>query len=659
MQHRGGPGPDETRNILLAIVLSLAIFFGFEFFYNGPQREKMQAQERARVEAQAETQRQAAPALGQTGAEPDVTLAPATREETLAASAATRIAIDTPSVDGSIALTGARIDDLNLRGYRRTVEENSPEVTLLAPINSEYGHDAFFGWEVQTGSDVATLADASTAWTAAEGARLTPSTPVTLTRQAGPNLVIERVISIDEHYMFTITDTLRNTSGAPLTVRPFGVVRREGLPEGFRVNQIVHQGLVGVFGENSLEQVTFGNAQKHANDRIRGRKGPDERIQEAQAQGGWFGIVDHYWLAAIVPDQSERYSAYFDARRDDDEVAADFRTAYRGSWREAPAGSAITYTQRFFAGAKEYELLTDYERGRTEATRNEPAREIGQAIPRFDWAIDWGNFWFLTRPFFAMMHWFGGHLSGVFAFGFAILLSTIVVKVILFPLVYHSFKAMAKMRGLAPKMKEVQERYAADKQRQQQEIMRLYQTEKINPVSGCLPILFQIPVFFALYKVLTNTIEMRHAPFPGWVHDLSAPDPTSIFNLFGLLPAIGFDFHALPLIGLIPAVGLWAISYGISMWALQALSPPPTDPVQAQIFRLLPILFTFMFAAFPAGLVIYWTWSNTLSILQQYVIMRRQGVETQLDTWLKKRFRKDDDGGSGGGSNKREAAAAE
>jgi YidC/Oxa1 family membrane protein insertase len=652
MQQRGGPGPDETRNILLAIVLSLAIFFGFEFFYNGPQREKLQAEERARVEAQIQEQPNAA--QGQAGADASAPSAPATREQTLAASAAARIAIDTPSVDGSISLAGARFDDLNLRGYRRTVEENSPEVTLLAPINSEYGHDAFFGWEVQTGSDVATLADASTEWTAPAGARLTPSTPVTLTRQAGPNLTIERTISIDEHFMFTITDTVRNASGSPLTVRPFGVVRREGMPQDFRVNQIVHQGLVGVFGENALRQVTFGNAQKHANNRVRGRVGPDERIEEEQAQGGWFGLVDHYWLAAIVPDQSERYSAYFDARREDGEVNPDFRTAYRGAWREAPAGGAITYTQRFFAGAKEYELLNEYQNGHTQG-RGEEEREIGPPIPRFDDAIDWGNFWFLTRPFFALMHWFGDFLSGPFAFGFAILLSTIVVKAILFPLVYHSFKAMAKMRGLAPKMKEIQERYAADKQRQQQEIMRLYQTEKINPVSGCLPILLQIPVFFALYKVLTNTIEMRHAPFPGWVEDLSARDPTSIFNLFGLLP---FDPSQVPLIGAMLLIGVWPILYGISMWALQALSPPPTDPVQAQIFRLLPILFTFMFAAFPAGLVIYWTWSNTLSILQQYVIMRRQGVETQLDTWLKKRFGKDDDSG-GSGSNKREAAAAE
>jgi YidC/Oxa1 family membrane protein insertase len=495
---------------------------------------------------------------------------------------------------------------------------------LLAPMNTEFGHDAFFGWEVQTGQDVATLADASTEWTATEGARLTPTTPVTMTRQAGENLTIERTISIDQNFMFTITDVVRNESGAPVSVRPFGVVRRQGMPEDYRQNQIVHQGLIGAFGpENHLQQANFSNAQKHARDKDRGRRGADERIRELQGEGGWFGIVDHYWLTAIVPDQGERISAYFDSRPENNTI--DYRTAYRGQWREAPAGGAITYTQRLFAGAKVYETLREYEAG----------GEIGQAIPRFDDAIDWGNFWFLTRPFFALMHWFGQNIPGVFSFGIAILLSTIVVKMILFPLVYHSFKAMAKMRGLQPKMKELQEKYAADKQRQQQELLRLYQTEKINPVSGCLPILLQIPVFFALYKVLTNTIEMRHAPFYGWIEDLSARDPTSLFNLFGLLP---YDPGQVPLIGSVLLIGAWPIMYGISMWALQALSPPPTDPTQAQIFRLLPILFTFMFAAFPAGLVIYWTWSNTLSILQQYVIMRRQGVETQLDTFLKKRF---------------------
>jgi YidC/Oxa1 family membrane protein insertase len=519
-------------------------------------------------------------------------------------------------------LLGARIDDLNLRQYRETIDPESPEVTLLSPINTEFGHDAFFGWEMQANETTSTLSDSRSQWLAQEGARLTPETPVTLTFDAGGGRTIERRISIDDHFMFTITDVVRNAGPAPVQVRPFGTVRREGMPEHFRNNAIVHQGLIGAFGpNNSLHQVRFQDANKHAQNRVRGRVGEDERIEDRQGTGGWFGITEHYWLTAIVPDQNERVSAYFDSRQEDG--ANDYRAAYRGQWREVPAGGQITYTQRLFAGAKRYELLNDYEEG---------GEARGAAIPRFDDAIDWGNFLFLTRPFFAMLHFFGQMFAEwgiVFNFGLAILASTIVVKILLFPLVYHSFKAMAKMRGLQPKMKEVQERYAADKQRQQQEILKLYQTEKINPVSGCLPILLQIPVFYALYKTLTVTIEMRHEPFIGWINDLSAPDPTSLFNLFGLLP---YDVPAFLMIG------LWPIFYGISMWALQALSPPPTDPVQAQIFRFLPVLFTVMFAAFPAGLVIYWTWSNSLSILQQYIIMRRQGVETQLDKFIAKRF---------------------
>jgi YidC/Oxa1 family membrane protein insertase len=636
MQNSGGPGPDETRNVLIAIILSVAIFFGFEFFYNAPHRAHLQAQEQARVETQTEQASQST--VGGVAGETNAPAAPATREAAIAASAAARIPIETPAVDGSIALVGGRFDDLNLRTYHRAIDRGSPEVTLFAPMNTEFAHDAFFGWEVQSGSDVATLADASTQWIAPAGARLTPSTPVTLTRQAGPNLTIERTIAVDQNFMFTITDTVRNTSGAPVTVRPFGVVRREGLPQDYRPSPIVHQGLIGVFGERRLRQANFRTADKHAQDRVRGRVGAEQRIEEEQAQGGWFGVTDHYWLAAIVPDQSEHYSAYFDARQDDG--AKDYRTAYRGAWREAPAGGSISYTQHLFAGAKRFELLADYQRALN--------------IPRFDDAIDWGNFWFLTRPYFALMHWFSRQMHGAFAFGIAILLTTIVIKLLTFPLIYQSQKSMAKMRGLAPKMKEIQDRYAADKQRQQQEIMRLYQTEKINPVAGCFPMLLTIPITWALYKVLTNTIEMRHAPFFGWIHDLSSRDPTSLFNLFGLLP---YDPSTLPLLGPMLMIGAWPLMYGISMLALQGLSPPPTDATQAQIFRLMPIMFTFMFAAFPAGLVIYWTWSNTLSILQQYVIMRRQGVETQFDKWLKKRFGKDDD--SGGGGHKREAAAAE
>lgn len=618
MQNPGGPGPDQTRNLIIAGVLSVAILLGFDLFYNAPLRAKVQ--ERAQAEETLRQQQQAE----QQSAAPQQPGAAAQQAPTAPAAApAPRIAIDTASVDGSISLEGARIDQLNLRQHRRSLDPQSEEVTLLSPMTAERGHDAFFGWELQSGESISTLADAFSRWSADAAARLTPSSPVTLTLQAGPDLTIERTISVDENYMFTITDVVRNARATPVNIRPFGTVRRQGLPDDFRFSQIVHQGLIGVFGPNNrLHQQTFRDADKHARDRTRGRVGADERIEEEQGQGGWFGITGHYWLAAIVPDQNEQVSTYFDARTETD--GNDYRAAYRGQWRDVPAGGSATYTQRLFAGAKQYQLLRDYMRGDTG----------GAPIPRFDDAIDWGMFWFLTRPFFAMLHWFGQLFADwgiVFNFGLAILASTVIIKMVLFPLVYQSFKSMAKMRGLAPKMKEIQERYAADKQRQQQEIMKLYQTEKINPVSGCVPILLQIPVFYALYKVLTVTIEMRHEPFAGWINDLSARDPTSIFNLFGLLP---YDVPVWLMIG------AWPLLYGVSMWALQALSPPPTDPVQAQIFRLLPFVFTVMFAAFPAGLVIYWTWSNTLSIMQQYVIMRRQGVETQLDKFLAKRLRR-------------------
>lgn len=623
MNPPGSPGPGESRNLILAIVLSAAIFFGFEYFYNAPLRERLA--EQARIEEQLRAGEAPAEAV-EGGERAQAPTAPATREAIIGESASSRIVIDTGSVDGSILLEGARIDDLNLRDYRRTTDPESPEVTLLSPIASQFGHDAFFGWEVQNGADLSTLADAFSRWSAAEGARLTPQTPVTLTLRASPTITIERTIAVDEHFMFTITDVVRNTGDTAVSARPFGAVRRHGMPEDYVYNAVVHQGLIGAFGpENRLHQFSYRQADKHARERERGRVGADERLEELQGQGGWFGITDHYWLTAIVPQQDEAIAAYLDAR--DEGATNDYRAAYRGSWHEIPANGEAVYTQRLFAGAKSYDLLRDY--------------QSDLEIPRFDDAIDWGRFYFLTRPFY---QWLLHPLAQLFAswgvvfdFGLAILATTIVIKLLLFPLVYQSFKAMAKMRGLAPKMKEIQERYAADKQRQQQEILKLYQTEKINPVAGCVPILLQIPVFFALYKVLSVTIEMRHEPFVGWINDLSSRDPYSIFNLFGLLP---FDPGAIPLIGGLLIVGAWPILYGISMWALQALSPPPTDELQAQIFRMLPILFTFMFAAFPAGLVIYWTWSNVLSILQQYFIMRRQGVETQLDKYLAKRFKR-------------------
>jgi len=421
---------------------------------------------------------------------------------------------------------------------------------------------------------------------------------------------------------------VHNVSDQTRTLRPFGVVRRNGKPEDWVNRSIVQQGYAGIFGpRQELHTELYQKGETHARDRDQGKVAADAHITDASGRGGWLGISDHYWLGALIPDQHEQIEGYFDSRTAG--AVVDYRAAYRGQWRDIAPGASVTYTQHVFAGAKRVDVLRNYQHT--------------LAIPRFDEAVDWGNLmWPLTRPFFDwLLHPLGrwlGSLGVAYNFGIAILLSTVVIKLLLFPLVYHSFKSMAKMRTLVPKQKEIQERFSADPQRAQQEILKLYQAEKVNPVSGCLPVLLQIPVFFALYKTLNVTIEMRHAPFFGWIRDLSAPDPTNLFNLFGLLP---FDPHAIPFIGAFLVIGVWPILYGISMLALQGLSPPPTDATQAQIFRFMPIVFTFLFAGFPAGLVIYWTWSNSLSILQQYVIMRRQGVETQFDKWIAKRLRRE------------------
>jgi len=320
----------------------------------------------------------------------------------------------------------------------------------------------------------------------------------------------------------------------------------------------------------------------------------------------------------MIPAQDETITAWYDSRPEGSRD--DFRAAYRGSFREIAPGASAAYTQHLFAGAKETELLQRYQ------------KDLG--APQLDRAIDWGNFWFFTRPLYWLLHNFGLWLGN---YGLAIMATTVVIKAVFFPLVNQSYKSMSKLRLLQPKMKEVQEKFAADKQRQQQEMIALYQREKINPLAGCLPMLIPIPIFFALYKTITVTIEVRHAPFIGWIRDLSAPDPTTIFNLFGLLP---FDPTGWPLIGSLLAIGVWPLLNGLTMWGITSLSPPPTDPVQARIFQLIPILYVFLFASFAAGLVIYWTWSNLLTIAQQYVIMRRNGVETELDKFVAKRLRR-------------------
>jgi len=607
----------ENRNLFLAVALSIGVLLLYQVFYAEP---TMQA-ERARVlaasaasAAKVPAQVPGAPAPAATTAAgvsagsatvPAVaaTAAPQTRAAAIAASA--RVPFDGPGVDGSISLVGGRVDDLRLKRYRVTIDKSSPEVTLLDPQFSGGGYYAFFGWSVPVGAPAMDLPGPNTLWTLASGTKLTPQTPVTLTYTNPAGLTFTRSLALDDNYVFTVSDKIKNAGAAPAQIAAYGALRRHGLPK-LENNQILHEGMVGMFN-SKLVLDKYKDLDKG-------------KIVTQPSTGGWFGVTDKYWLTALIPDQKETVDATFRTSRD-----ADGGTVYEASWAGTKAltiapGGTIEHTQRLFAGAKKVSLLQAYD------------QQLG--IERFEDAVDWGNFWFLTKPFFLMMSTFEGWLG---TFALAILLTTVVVKVATFPLVYKGYEGMAKMRAVGPKMKEVQERFAADKQRQQQEVMKLYQTEKINPLAGCVPMLIPIPIFYALYKVLTVALEMRHAPFYGWIHDLAARDPTTIFNLFGLLP---YDPTSWPLIGTFLAVGVWPILYGLSLWLVQSMQPAATDPMQQQIMMLLPFLFTFLFAGFAAGLVIYWTWSNILTIAQQYVIMHRMKTENPIDTFLEKIFGK-------------------
>ncbi|MEN0653632.1 MULTISPECIES: membrane protein insertase YidC [Hyphobacterium] len=582
----------DNRNMFIAIGVSLVFIVLYQVFVLGPASERRQAaQEAARVEQEAEL---ANPTIGDDGS---VTGA-LTREQALAAE--TRIAIDGTGVSGSLSLTGARIDDLRLLRHDTSVDDDSP-VVLLNPRGAPGALFAQDGWSAAGDGPTDTPGNTSE-WTLVEGRTLTPDTPVTLEYRGSDGLVFRRVIEIDENYMFTLTDTVENTAGSAATLSRYGMVRQTGIPEDFTNFFILHEGPVGIVG-GQLRDVKFNNMDPGDEDSWTGT-------------GGWVGITTKNWLTAVIPDQSAEYTGTFQLiERQGDDI---FQTSYLLQPAELAPGASMTSTSRIFAGAKNVDILQAYE------------RDLG--IERFDMAVDWGMFWFLTRPYFTVLHWLAQLFGPPYGFGFAILAVTVLVKLLFFPLANRSYASMAKMKNLQPKMEEIRKQYPEDKQKQQQEIIQLYQREKVNPIAGCLPILLQIPIFYALYKTLFVTLEMRHQPFPGWIQDLSDRDPTSILNLFGLLP---YDPSGISWLAFL-SIGAWPILMGFTMWAQQSLNPPPPDPTQRRIFAFLPLLFTFMLAPFAAGLVIYWAWNNFLSVIQQYVIMRRQGVETQFDKLVKR-----------------------
>ncbi|HEX3884375.1 MAG TPA: membrane protein insertase YidC [Stellaceae bacterium] len=578
----------DQKNLLLAIVISVVILVGFQYgfeFLKPPAQHTAAttgtpgtpAAQNAPVQTPAPGTT-ATPAIAPTPGVPTSAAQAQTREAALASQP--RLKIDTPRLHGSISLTGGRIDDLTLATYHDTVDPSSPEVVLLDPTGTTDPYFAEFGWVAGSADEKAKLPGPQTLWKGS--GTLTPTTPVTLTWDNGEGLTFTRTVSVDTNYMFTLRDEVKNTGAAAANLVPYALISRTGTPKtsGY---YILHEGLIGELA-GGLQEVKYASLKTGHPD-------------EFSSTGGWMGFTDKYWLTALVPPQTDAIKAQF--RHTIDGGVDRYQTDYLGAPVAVAPGGTGEVSTRFFGGAKEVNLLDAY---------------ADSGIPRFDRAIDFGWFYFLTKPIFLALQFIAGVLGN---FGLAILLFTFCVKLLFFPLANKSYRAMSKMKLLQPQMQKLREQYPDDKAKQQTEIMALYKRVGANPLAGCLPIVIQIPVFFSLYKVLFVTIEMRHAPFYGWIHDLSAPDPTSFANLFGLIPFV--PPHVL-------MIGAWPLIMGMTMFLQQKLNPQPVDPMQAKMFMVLPVVFTYMLSAFPAGLVIYWAWNNTLSVCQQWVIMHRAGA---------------------------------
>ncbi|MFC5386870.1 membrane protein insertase YidC [Aquamicrobium segne] len=597
---------ENNRNFFITIALSVLILLLWQVFYMNPriesQREAARIEQIRQEQAQQQSHDLPTPAQQATpggaaipgGSALGELATPANREQALAGTA--RVKIDTPRVEGSINLVGGRLDDLKLKDYHETVDANSPEIELLSPAalpNGYYAELGFVGSEA-TGA----VPGPETQWTVEGNATLTPDTPVMLTFTNDKGLTFKRIYSLDEHYMFTVSDTVENAGADAVALFSYGRVTRFDKPSTASI-YVLHEGLIGVTGEEGLQEHKYSAIEK------------DKQYTPGKSSDGWLGMTDKYWAVALVPTEKQPFQprfAYFE----------DGRPRYQADFMSdaivVPAGQSTTVESLIFAGAKEVGTINAYEEERQ--------------VRRFDLLIDWGWFHFITKPMFWLIDTLYKMIGN---FGLAILATTVIVKLVFFPLANKSYASMANMKKMQPKMTEIREKYADDRMKQQQAMMELYKTEKINPIAGCWPMLIQIPVFFALYKVLYITIEMRHAPFFGWIHDLAAPDPTSLFNLFGLLP------YAVPAM---LVIGIWPLLMGITMFLQMRMNPAPPDPTQAMIFNWMPVVFTFMMAGFPAGLVIYWAWNNLLSLIQQGVIMKRQGVKIELWDNLLSLFRK-------------------
>ena len=594
---------DQNKNLILAVVLSGIVMLVWSMWFQPPP-PPVDLTLPPSTQTGDGVATPPAVADAQTPAVPDTEIG----TQTAALDSAPRVKIDTAELGGSITLYGGRLDDLKLKSYRETLDEDSDLVTLLSPIGQDHPYYALYGW-ARAGSLAADdVPNATTLWQLEAGETLTVETPITLRWDNSKGLIFRRTFAIDEHYMFTVTQSVENTGSTAHRAQPYGIVARHGEPElvGFF---ILHEGVVRMT-DGELAEMDYDDMPDLAT--IEGEIGRVEKLTVSEA--GWVGFTDKNWMTTLVPQAGFTSVVKYDPRNDI------YQTEARMPTQDIAPGATVTVQSRLFAGAKEWETIRAYE------------KEGG--VTRFIDSIDWGWFSFLTKPIFWMLHTLNGFIGNM---GWSIIALTIVIKAALLPLAYKSYVSMAKMKTLQPEMEELKERCGDDKQRMQKEMMALYKKEKVNPAAGCLPILLQIPIFFSLYKVIFVTLELRHAPFIGWIHDLSAPDPSSILNLFGLLP------YAAPEPGSIIAIislGIMPILLGISMWLQQKLNPTPTDATQAMIFAWMPWVFMFMLGNFASGLVLYWITNNTITFIQQYSIMHSQGAKPDVFGNIKAGFKR-------------------
>ena len=562
----------ENRNVIIAVILSTAILIGWSMYFENPdeaQRKRLEIQ--GKTETQTNIQKPETPQTTKANPTKAISRGEALKE-------GDRVSIENSNLAGSISLRGAIIDDIVLKNYRETLDKNSKPIVVLSPKKSDEGYFVESGW-ASTKSDIK-VPDNNSIWQIRDGKKLTPTSPVTLEWNNREGIIFSKKIEVDNKYLFKITETIRNEKNKTIELFHYSQITKNTKPttENF---YILHEGLIGVVDKN-LKEETYSTIEKEK--------------KTYAGKSGWFGITDKYWMSAIIPESGKSFKGEYS-----------FANSYKANFiisepTIANPQKSTSATLKIFIGAKEVYPIDNY-------------TEI-EKIDRFDLSIDWGWFYFITKPLFFVIDYI---FKIVGNFGLAIIILTLIVRILFFPLANYSFKSMAKMKVLQPEMLRIKELYKDDVKRTQQEMMALYKREKVNPLSGCLPILIQIPIFFAVYKMLFVTLEMRHAPFFGWIKDLSAADPTTIFNLFGLIPWNPPSFLM---------IGVWPILMGITMYFQMKLNPTPPDPIQAKIFAFFPLIMTVMLATFPSGLVVYWTVSNVLTMAQQYYIMKKTTVKT-------------------------------